>query len=240
MFLQELVKTVYPPQCALCDTRTESDFALCGTCWSGLDLIEGPICDTCGAPVHADADDHAAVCDDCLTIARPWHRGRAALRYGGTSRRIILDLKHGDRPEIARTVAPLLLREIERLGDRSALLIPVPLHWTRLFQRKFNQSAVLARAVAELGGYRTIPDALVRPKKTASLDGRSRQARFDMLAGAIAPHPRNGRAIAGKHVILIDDVMTAGATFAAATEACMAAGATTVDVLALARAVKDN
>ncbi|RYG91358.1 ComF family protein [Loktanella sp. IMCC34160] len=242
MLLESVVRTIYPPGCVLCGHPTEADFGLCGTCWSDADFLDGAVCMGCGAPVPGPSDAVDLVCEDCHRIARPWHRGRAVARYSGSVRKMILSLKHGDRAEMARAAGPMLARVAAALpiGDAPAI-VPVPLHWTRMLKRRFNQSALLAQAMAgRLPGAAYAPDALVRVRRTASLEGQGRDERFATLQEAIRPHPRQGGVLAGRSVLIVDDVMTSGATLAAATEAAHAAGATQVCVLVLARVVKDT
>lgn len=238
--IQSLIGAVYPPQCIMCDARTAEDFSLCGSCWRDTPFIEGLVCDTCGCPLPGEGDDSSGLlCDDCLKIARPWERGRAALEYRDLGRKVVLALKHGDRTELARAAAPWLRRAAGPIWRDDAVLVPVPLHWSRLFRRRFNQAALLAQRLGMLTGADYLPDALIRTRKTKPLEGHNREARFQALSGAIAPHLKHGARLSGRRVILVDDVMTSGATFAAATEACHAAGATGVFTLALARVVKD-
>jgi ComF family protein len=241
--IQSLVEAIYPPQCAMCDARTAVDFSLCGACWRDTPFIEGLTCDACGCPLPGQpgaSGESDALCDDCLRIARPWARGRAAFAYRDLGRRMVLRLKHGDRIELARAAAPWLFRAARPIWSERPVLVPVPLHWRRLAQRKYNQSAVLAQRLSELAPSDYMPDALQRTRATASLDGQDRDARFRTLAGAIRPHPKRQGILEGRQVIIVDDVMTSGATFAAATEACLDAGASEVCVLALARVTKDT
>jgi ComF family protein len=175
-----------------------------------------------------------AVCDDCLALARPWDRGRAALLYEGGGRRLVLRLKHGDRTDLARPAARWLAEAGRDLLVPGTLLVPVPVHWTRLLSRRYNQAAELARALSALSGLETLPDALVRTRRTPVQDGLGVDARFLNTIGAI----RAARPMTGRSVVLIDDVMTSGATLSAATEACLAAGASRVSVLVLARVAK--
>lgn len=232
--------TLYPPHCLACDAAVTDSGTLCPRCWADTPFVTGLACDRCGTPLHGDPGDGAALCDDCLHTARPWSHGRAALVYGGTGRRLVLALKHGDRHDIARPAGRWLARAAAPLCRPDTLVAPVPLHRTRLFRRRFNQSALLAAALARALGRPHLPDLLVRTRATASQEGRSRAGRFENLQGAIAAHPRRATRLNGRHVLLVDDVMTSGATLAAAAEACFAAGADDVDVIVLARVLRDE
>jgi predicted amidophosphoribosyltransferase len=132
-----------------------------------------------------------------------------------------------------------LLRAAQPILKPDMLVAPVPLHWFRLLRRRYNQSALLSRACATLARLDHCPDLLVRRRHTATQDGRDRDGRFSNLSDALSVHPRRTAQIAGRHVLLIDDVMTSGATLAAGAEACVAAGAIGVAVLVLARVAKD-
>lgn len=238
---QTALKLLYPPRCLGCGALVDSDFGLCGTCWRDTPFIGGTICDLCGVPLPGEAGpDDILQCDDCLRVARPWARGRAALLYKDTARRLVLGLKHGDRQEIARPAAKWMMRAAKDIMTKDMIIAPVPLHWLRLLGRRFNQSAVLAQALARESGLMCSPDLLRRSKATPSLDGLGRDQRFATLQSTIVAHPKRRHLIVGRSILLIDDVMTSGATFAAATEACQSAGATEVHILALARVAKDT
>lgn len=237
--MQRAVSLIYPARCLLCSAMTEQDFGLCGACWRETPFIEGLVCHGCGVPLPGEGDGAAEACDDCMVIARPWDQGRAALVYRDNGRRLVLGVKHGDRTDIARAAARWLARAGQPFLDPGAILVPVPLHWTRLLMRKYNQSAVLARHLGQETGLRVEPDALVRIRRTASLGGLTAEERFVAVTDTIQPHPRRGARLSGRSVILVDDVMTSGATAAAATEAAHKAGAGRVCVLHLARAAKD-
>jgi ComF family protein len=217
----------------------ESDFGLCGACWRDTSFIGGTICDSCGVPLSGEQEEDALHCDDCLVIARPWRKGRAALAYNDTGRKLVLALKHGDRADIARPAAVWLVAAGRDILDADTLLVPVPLHWRRLLKRRYNQSALLTHALERKTGIETCPDLLMRPVATRSLEGLGREQRFQMLQDAIRVHPKRETLIKNRKIVLVDDVMTSGATFAAATQACQRAGASDVCVLALARVAKD-
>ncbi|MFN3937576.1 MAG: double zinc ribbon domain-containing protein [Gemmobacter sp.] len=239
MGLQALLRVVFPPQCIACDTLVTEDFGLCPECWRDTPFITGLVCDLCGTPLPGEADGSPVQCDDCLRIARPWLRGRAALVYRDTGRKLVLALKHGDRLDIARPAGGWLARAAGPILTPGMIAAPVPLHWTRLLRRRFNQAALLSSGLARAAGLDHIPDLLIRSRRTASQDGRDRDGRFRNLSGAISVAPRHRPRIAGRHILLVDDVMTSGATLAAATEALLAAGAADVSVIVLARVAKD-
>ncbi|MGB3178366.1 MAG: ComF family protein [Albidovulum sp.] len=237
--MQSALGLLFPPQCINCGEPTTSDFGLCGGCWRDTPFISGLVCDKCGVPLPGEDEGLAEFCDDCLTIARPWDRGRSALLYKDNGRRMVLALKHGDRLDLARPAANWLMRAAQPIFLPDMLVAPIPLHWQRLFLRRFNQSALLSRGLSQLAGLQHCPDLLVRHRRTETQEGRGRDARFTNLAGAIRPHPKRKALIYGRNILIIDDVMTSGATFAGAADACAAAGAASVTVLALARVAKD-
>jgi ComF family protein len=237
--MQSLVRAVYPAQCLSCGALTDDDFGLCGTCWRDAGFIGGTVCDHCGTPLPGDSRGDAVHCDDCLTIARPWAQGRAVFLYQGTGRQLVLQFKHGDRTDLAPSLGRWLARVARPLVTPDTILVPVPLHWTRLLTRRYNQSALLAQYTARALDLPLCPDALIRRRRTRSLEGHSREARFAALDGVIIAHPARRAQVAGRPVLLVDDVMTSGATLAAATEAIHAAGATRVSAIVLARVAKD-
>jgi ComF family protein len=239
MKLQTALHMLYPPRCVCCGEMVESDFGLCGPCWRDTPFIEGLTCDLCGTPLPGTSDQ-AEICDDCRRIARPWSHGRAVFLYRDNGRRLVLALKHGDRHDIVRPAAKWLARAAAPLAEKDMLIAPIPLHWSRLIKRRFNQSALLAQALAKEMSLAYCPDLLIRPGRTASLEGKTLDQRFATVQGAIAAHPKRRHRMAGRHVLLVDDVMTSGATMAAAAEACLQAGARDVSALALARVAKDD
>lgn len=231
-----LLDLLLPPHCVACDQPVESPGQLCAACFSQTGFITEPFCVRCGVPFAAAALGGAdRLCPACRLAPPVFDRARAALRYDAQGRRLILPFKHADRTELAATLAPHMARAGAVLLREADVLVPVPLHRIRLFRRRYNQAALLARAVGRLAQRPAIADALLRQRATASLGEKSATERAAEVAGAFTVRPSRAHRIAGKRVLLIDDVMTSGATANACASALLAAGAATVDVLVAAR-----
>lgn len=236
---QKALRLVYPPRCVSCGDLVERDFALCPRCWGEMAFLSGLVCDSCGLPLPGVSSDGPEYCDACLAHPPPWSRGRAALAYRERGRALVLALKRGDRTDLARPAAQWMLRAARPILQPGLLVAPVPLHRWRLLARRYNQAALLSQHVAAGVPAEHRADLLIRRRRTESQEGKSRDARFANLDGAIAVAPRHAACLRGRQVLLVDDVMTSGATLAAAAEACRAAGAREVRVLVLARVAKD-
>lgn len=237
--MHSALQLIYPSQCISCRELVEDDNALCGKCWAETRFISGLVCDKCGTPLPGQDHDEAVLCDDCLTTARPWSRGRAAMLYQDNGRKLVLGLKHGDRLDLAAPAGKWLAQAVQPILQSEMLIAPVPLHWIRMLKRRYNQSALLADALSKSVGLSCCLDLLQRNKRTRSLDGLGREARFQMLADSIAVNAKRRHRLIGRSILLVDDVMTSGATLAACTEACLKAGAAEVCIVTLARVAKD-
>ncbi len=224
-----------PPRCLACGETVEEPEALCGRCWGGIAFFTPPWCAGCGLPFpHPMGED--AVCADCARERRAWDRARAVLRYDKNSRRLILGLKHADNTPVARAFGQWMQRAGGEVLTGADLVVPVPLHWTRLAQRRYNQAALLAHAIRAAGGPPVAPDWLIRRRRTPSQGHMGPGARQRNVRGAFAMRP--GRDIAGKRIVVIDDVMTTGATVDECARVLKRAGAEFVGVLTLARALR--
>ena len=230
-----LLEALYPTTCMMCEARVEEEGTLCAACWADASFLSGACCDLCGRGLPGAADGPSR-CDECLAVGRPWDEGRAALVYAGTGRRLVLALKRGDRTELARGAGRWMHARARDLLTPETLVAPVPIHRWRLLRRRYNQSALLAADIARRAGAVYAPEALRRHRSTPSQEKRSFADRRANVADAISVTP--GAAVAGRHVAVVDDVMTSGATLEACGEALRAAGAARVTVLILARVAR--
>lgn len=237
MLRTAIVNAIYPPRCLACPQPTDAPHGLCAACWRETYFIAGTTCLRCGLPLvgEAAADREEDLCDGCRRHPPAWDRGAAAVIYAGAGRRVVLALKHGDRLDMAGPLAGWMAAAgRERLAE-AEVIAPVPLHWRRLLKRRYNQSAELARHLARRAGKPLAVDLIARRRFTTPQEHMGHAARAANQAGAFALDPRRAEAIAGRSVLLIDDVLTSGATLSACAEAVRAAGAARVDVLVLAR-----
>ncbi|SDG64758.1 ComF family protein [Roseospirillum parvum] len=233
-----LLDLLWPPRCLACRAPVASPHTLCAACFAELTLIAPPLCAACGLPFASPAEawppvvSGEALCEDCRLHRPPWGRARAALLYDTASRGLVLALKHADRTELAAGLAAWMARAGAEPLAEAELIVPVPLHRGRLFRRGYNQAALLAAHLARRGG---LPwrDALIRTRPTPTQRGADRRQRRRNVADAFAV--RRPELVAGRRLLLVDDVMTSGATAEAATRALLRAGAASVDVLTLAR-----
>jgi len=200
--------------------------------WSRIHFLDGPVCDGCGAPFEYDL---GARCAACQARPRAFDAARAACLYDEVSRDPILKLKHADRLDLAPLFARWLSRAARELIEGADAIVPVPLHPSRLFSRRHNQCAEIARPLAALTGLRYLPDALVRRRATQTQGGKSGSGRRRNVAGAFEVPPSRARQVAGRRILLIDDVMTTGATAEGCARALKAAGAARVDLAVVAR-----
>lgn len=236
-----VLDAVLPPLCLGCSEIVGEPGGLCSACWRRFSFVSAPCCTCCGTPF---AEDHGpdALCTACLVRRPAYRRARAALIYDDRSRQLILPFKHGDRTDVARACGRWMARAGADLLATADLVAPVPLHWRRLFTRRYNQAALLARVALReaisTNGAQLAPDLLRRGRWTGSQTGLSGRERRRNVREAFELHPQWRGAISGKRVLLVDDVLTTGATVEACTRALQRAGAAEVDVLTLARVVR--
>ena len=236
-----VLDAVLPPLCLGCNEIVGAPGALCTRCWQGFSFIAPPYCARCADPFAVDPGA-SALCAQCLARPPRYRRARAALVYDQESRRLVLPFKHGDRTDMARACGTWMARAGAELLADADIVAPVPLHWRRLLARRYNQAQLLARAVVRHAEDRAhlslAPDLLRRRRWTGSQSGLRAEERRGNVRAAFDIHPRWMPKVAGKAVVLVDDVLTTGATVEACTRVLQRGGARHVDVLTLARVVR--
>jgi len=222
-----------PRLCAVCREPVEGS-GLCASCWSKLSFIARPYCERLGIPFVYDPGPGIL---SMQAIADPpaYHRARAAVRFDEVSRVLVHALKYGDRLDVAPMMGRWTAQAGRELLGEADALVPVPLHWRRLWARRFNQSAILANVIAAKTGVPVAAAALKRVKPTAQQVGLTRAQRATNVQGAFRVPPQGKALVAGRRLVLIDDVLTSGATVEGCARALTRAGATRVDVLTFAR-----
>ncbi|HWK41493.1 MAG TPA: ComF family protein [Croceibacterium sp.] len=228
-----LVDLIYPPRCPACGEGIAMQEGLCPECWGALVIPGEPACALCQRPFSGD-QPAGSLCAPCIA-SPPRHDGIAAgTLYNDASRKLVLAFKHGRRIALAPMLARMTAARLPELeGDW--LIVPVPLHRWRLWRRGYNQSALLAREIAKLRGQSLLVDGLMRQKATRPLGGLGRNARARELAGAIVANPARRDRMRGANVVLVDDVMTSGATTDACVSALKHTGAARVIITCFAR-----
>ena len=236
-----LIDLAFPPRCPLCGEGLLSQTGLCAACWNELVIPGEPSCSLCQRP-FPDGMAEGAVCAPCLAEA-PRHDGIAAgTLYNDASRRLVLSFKRGKRIALAPMMARLMaarMGPIDADADADWLLVPVPLHRWRLWRRGFNQAALLASEIARIKGMRLEVDALLRTRATPSLAGLGSKARARAMSGAIAVNPKRAERLRGASIMLVDDVLTSGATSHACVSALKRAGAKRVAIACFARVLNE-
>ncbi|MCG2841802.1 ComF family protein [Sandaracinobacter sp. RS1-74] len=222
-----------PPGCMTCGEPVSTPHSFCGDCWGALPAVSGARCRQCGVPLPVawQAESH---CLGCLKDPPPFARATAPFLYDGPARQMVLRLKHG-RESWAGPMAAAMHRVAPGWVEPGRLLVPVPLHRWRLATRGYNQALLLARALARLGGAEVAPDWLLRVKHTPSTRGLTRAQRLRNVSGAFRVREGAGGQLKGRRVVLVDDVLTTGATASACAKALLRAGAEAVDLLTYAR-----
>lgn len=238
---EQLADIIFPPRCLACPEPTETPMGLCQSCWRDVHFLSGHVCDYCGVSIASgEGGADRLVCQDCTDRPPAWDRGRAAMLYSGAGRRIVMALKHGDRLDMTRTLSRWMTGAGADITREDMLVVPVPLHWRRFVARRYNQAAELARHVAWRMEAEMIPDLLCRRRHSAPQKGLTLEERFANQSEIIDVSERRSAKVCGRDVLLIDDVMTSGATLGAASEALRQAGAARIHVLVLARVAKPD
>lgn len=231
-----LVNVLLPPQCLVCNAPIDQSGALCAACWRGIDFIEAPFCAVLGIPFPFGSEENML---SPAAIANPplFTKARAVAHYDGPARALIHALKYYDRLDVAQHMGALMARCAAEILEDADLIVPVPLYSGRLWQRRYNQSAALAKSMSALRSIQLDTRILKRVRATRAQVGLSARQRRDNVSGAFAIDRRYGAGLKNRNVVLVDDVLTTGATVEACTKVLLKAGALRVDVVTFARVV---
>jgi ComF family protein len=227
-----------PTLCVSCREPVDGE-GVCAECWAKLSFIEPPFCPRLGIPFVYDPGPELLSME---AIANPpaYQRARAAVRYDDVARTLVHSLKYQDRTDLAPAMGRWMARAGKELLEEADVLVPVPLHWRRGWSRRYNQSAALARVISRQSGVKLATEALRRVRATEQQIGLSRPQRAANVQGAFKVTPERSAEVAGRRVVLIDDVLTSGATTDACARALLRAKAAQVDVLVFARVVDSH
>ena len=239
--LAPLVEWLLPARCPLTGDPVERQGMVSPAAWASLRFVAKPLCHTCGAPLPplGDADPEIDLkCADCLTDPPSFTVARSSLVYDDASRKLILGFKHADQTYAVKTFVPWLTRAGTDFWQADPLLVPVPLHRWRLLRRRYNQAAILALGLSRETKLACIPDALLRTRSTPTQGHLKAGERAKNVSKAFSINPRHLERLRGRAIVLIDDVLTTGATVRECSDVLLKAGASSVNVLTIARAIK--
>lgn len=235
--LKTVIDTLLPPRCPGTGEVVDRQGMVSAAFWPQLAFIEAPHCDTCGLPFSFEMAE-GALCAACMEMEPEFDKARSAVVYNDASRKLVLDFKYGDRLHAVHAFVPWLLRAGDGLIAEADMVVPVPLHAMRLWQRRFNQSALLADRLARSCGKPWHPGVLLRLRHTVQQKGLSRKERALNVRNAFGVNRKHD--LKGKNILLVDDVFTSGATLNECARALKKAGAEKVFVLTIARVTREE
>lgn len=229
---------VFPPLCLSCHQRVLQAHTLCPSCWGAMVFLDGALCTACGLPFDVDPGGET-ICGPCHAKPHDFDTARSLLSYDDNSKSLVITFKYADRLDQAPAFTAWMERAGRALLEQSHVIVPVPLHRWRLWRRRYNQSAILAQRLSRMANRAYEPLALIRKRPTKSQGAMpsAKARRRNVLGAFVVPEAMRAR-IAGRNILLVDDVFTTGATLDACARALKRAGATRVDVLTLARVVR--
>lgn len=229
--LKTFRNTLFPPVCPLCRSLVPDDLSLCATCWPKIDFIQDPACNRCGCPLSVGDYLEQSICIPCTTTPPAFSKNMSVFVYSKESKSMILFLKHGEKFHLGPLLAKMMYRRGQHLFQQTDVLLPVPLHWTRLLKRGFNQSGELAKHLCVLTGIPCDVRSLKRIRATPSQEGLNKKHRQDNLKDAFCV--TDPSRIYKKNILLIDDVITTGSTLNSAATVLLKNGAQSVNTLTL-------
>lgn len=234
---QKILNFILPPQCINCSTPVFQQGGLCATCWEKIAFISNPLCFVCGFPFNVQIENEN-ICGPCARKKSLFTKARAAIYYNDASKPMILRFKHSDALHIAPLFVEWLYQAGQELFHQTDYLVPIPLHWSRLVYRGYNQAALLSQKLSKKTKIAHLPDLLERNRKTPPQGNLTAKEREKNVLNAFNLNKKYQNLIRDKHILLIDDVLTSGATVRACTKILKKSGAKQVNILTLARVIK--
>ncbi len=235
----KILDFILPPQCLNCSTLVFQQGGLCAKCWEKISFISNPLCLHCGFPFDIQIDT-TNICGPCARKKAIFMKARAAIYYNDASKPLILRFKHSDALHLAPLFAEWLYHAGQELFPQADYLVPIPLHWSRLVYRGYNQAAILSQKLSKKTKITHLPDLLERNRKTPSQGTLSAKEREKNVLNAFNLNKKYQTLIRDKHILLVDDVLTSGATVHACTKILKKSGAKEVNILTLARVIKSR
>lgn len=236
-YWQKALDILFPPRCFSCTAIVGKMGGLCTTCWQAMDFSAPPYCAICSHPFPYDTGE-GALCGLCISTPPPYRKVHTVFHYNEKSKALIHQLKYADKTYMAPYFGQWMARASQASLTDADMLVPVPLHRFRLLRRHYNQAALLARTISRISGVPLYPRLLLRTRHTPSQAGLSSRKRRLNVRGVFKLHPRYATLVKDKHIVLVDDVMTTGATLTACTKALKKAGAREVTIVTLAKTMK--
>lgn len=242
MWFGKILNIFIPPRCVNCGENVIANHQLCAACWREITFITEPFCKTCGQPLdwEVPVSNSDNQCMSCYGHPPVYTQARSSVVYNEAAKKLLLRFKHGDATHLAFIFAQWLKQSAESFSTQADYLIPVPLHWTRLLQRRYNQSALLAMSLLKVTDHKLTyaPYMLRRRRRTPSQGHKTTRQRYENVKQAFVVPNRYRTNLKGKRVLLIDDVMTTGATLQECSRTLKQAGCKAVVILTVARVLK--
>ena len=232
--MKRIIDFLLPPRCVSCGIETLTTPGLCAACWEKIHFIEHPLCDKCGRPFEIAEITHA-MCLGCFEEMPKFHRLRSVFPYDEGSKSLVLKFKHGDALHLTPLFVQWLAQAGRSLLTQCDVIIPIPLHWRRLWMRSYNQAAILAQSLSKIYAKKYDPCVLHRRRSTPSQGTKTSQQRHDNVKGSFALRASQVKNLEKKNILLIDDVYASGATVLECVKILKKSGANQIDVLTLAR-----
>jgi len=234
--IKTFLNTIIPPTCPGCHIPVDQDHDICPKCWKSLEFIVLPFCDNCAEPLDiSGVSEEIYTCGKCQQTPPRFSQTRALFKYNGLARHLILGLKHGNATHLASNLSSKACLHHSNYIQDADIIIPVPLHWSRLLKRGYNQASLLAKYIARNCQIPLQTNILLRNRRTASQGNYGKKARLRNVQSAFTLSDKEKNSIANKTVLLVDDVMASGATLNECSKVLLTANAKKVKVLVIAK-----